>query len=173
LQETWSIIHGAGFGLGLLLLFPLVIGGLVLLGRRWLEANAPDSYLRFLVGGAWILTSLAWLTDIMGTYLPYPRYRVQPPHGATNLRDFARSYLLSRSDLAIWENIGMKWKEHLGWIVPILCTAAVYIILVYGWRLADQPRIRKAVMTLLMIAFIAAGITGYLGILITKLAPVR
>lgn len=128
---------------------------------------------RRLVVGAWITAALALLTDIVGTYLPYPWYRAKPPASVTNLRDFPQSYLLSRPDLAIWHNVAMEWKEYLGWAVPFLCTAAAYIPLVYGKRLIGASKLRKAVMTFLVIAFIAASITGYLGIFITKLAPVR
>ncbi|MGE5551369.1 MAG: hypothetical protein ACM3ZC_12690 [Bacteroidota bacterium] len=67
----------------------------------------------------------------------------------------------------------MKWKKYLGWVVPILCTAASYVLTVYGKRLKDQPKIIMALMTLFAIAFITGGITGLLGVFITKLAPVR
>ena len=173
LREAWSIIHGVGFGTAFLILFPAVLLGLFFLGRGWVDGKVPGSYVRFLVVGAWTITVLAWLTDIVGSYVPYPWYRVQPPEGITNLRNFPKSYLRSRSHLAVWENFGMKWKEYLGWVVPILSTAASYILLVYGKRLIDQPKLRKAVMTLFLIAFITGGITGLLGIFITKLAPVR
>jgi len=173
LREAWSIIHGAGLGAALLILFPVVLAGLVLMGREWFNQKGSGSYIRFLIGGAWIITILAWLTDVVGSYLPYAWYRVQPPEGVTNLSNFPRAYLLSRPHLAVWDSVGMEWKEHLGWVVPLLCTAASYILLVYGKRLMDQPKLRMVVTTLFAIAFIAAAMTGLLGIFITKLAPVR
>lgn len=92
LREAWSIIHGVGFGAAFLLLFPAVIMGLHLLGKGRFNEKTPGSYLRFLILGAWLITVLAWLTDIMGSYVSYPWYRVQPPEGIANLRDFPKFF---------------------------------------------------------------------------------
>lgn len=172
LKEGWSIIHGAVLGGGFLLLFPVVIAGLFLLGRKSISKKMNGTFIRFLVCTALIVTALAWLTDIVGTYLPYPWYRVKPPEDVTNLIKYPRSYLLSVPYLAVWKK-GMEWKEYLGWVVPILCTPASYLLSVYGTSLDDDLKLKMAVLTLFFIAFITAGITGLIGILITKLAPVR
>lgn len=172
LKEAWSIFHGTVLGGGFLLLFPVVIAGLFLLGSKSISEKMNGTYIRFLVSMALIVTALAWLTDIIGTYLPYPGYRVKPPDDVTNLLKYPRSYLLSVPYLAVWEK-GMHWKEYLGWVVPILCTPASYILSVYGKSLEDVPKLRKAVLIVFLIAFITAGIAGILGMLVTKLAPVR
>lgn len=172
LKEAWSVIHGTVLGGGFLLLFPLVIAGLFLLGRRSINVKMNDTFIRFLFFSALIVTALAWLTDLVGTYLPYPWYRAEPPKDVTNLLKYPRSYLLSVPHLAVWKK-GMEWKEYLGWVVPILCTPATYLLSVYGTSLKDDPKLKMAVLVLFIIAFITAGVTGLIGILITKLAPVR
>jgi hypothetical protein len=173
LREAWSIIHGVGFGAALILLFPVVIAGLFILGKGWIDEKMRLGYLKVLAAGAWTAAVLAWLTDIVGSYIPYVWYRARPPQGTTSLLDYPRSYLLSVPHLAAWESFGMEWKEHLGWIVPILCTASAYIISTYGMRLINDTKLRKTVMMLLIIAFVASVITGLLAVFITKLAPVR
>lgn len=160
-------------GGGLLLLSPILITGLFLLGRRSISEEKQSTYLRLLIYTAWIVTAFAWLVDLMGTYVSYQSYRIQPPQGVTDLHKFPRSYLLSKPQLGVWENIGMKWKEYLGWVAPLLSTPAAYILSVYGKSLEEMSKLRTAVMTLMIVVFITAAITGFIGILVTKLAPVR
>lgn len=130
-------------------------------------------YLQFLAYIALIISVLAWLTNIVGTYLPYPWYLAESPEDTANLIKFPSSYLLSVPHLAIWHEVGMEWKEHLGWIVPILSTPATYILFVYKKTISYYSKLRAAILTLFIVAFIASAITALIGIIITKLAPVR
>ena len=75
-------------------------------------------------------------------------------------------------NLAAWHDFGMEWKEHVSWLSPILATAVAYVVLRYGFRLADAPNVRWALIVLFVLAFFAAGIGGLLGALITKVAPI-
>lgn len=156
-----------------MLLLPVLMAALFMLGRRLVDAEKKKSILSWLICLAWTITILAWLVNIIGTYVSYPPYRAQPPKGVADLQKFPRSYLLSLPYLAIWEKSGMKWKEHLGWFAPLLCTPAAYVISVYGKALGEMSKLRTLVMTILIIAFITAAVTGFIGILVTKLAPVR
>ena len=66
----------------------------------------------------------------------------------------------------------MEWKEHVAWFAPILATAVAFIVWKYGAQLAEDDRLRRFVMLIFMLAFIAAAIAGLFGALITKAAPI-
>jgi hypothetical protein len=66
----------------------------------------------------------------------------------------------------------MEWKEHIAWISPILATVAAFLVLYYGPVLARNARLRRTTMVVFVGAFLAAGVAGLFGALITKAAPV-
>jgi hypothetical protein len=110
-----------------------------------------------------------------GTYVVYPWYRLKPLAGVggTALSAYPKYALLASSGTAQWHVFGMEWKEHIGWLVPILATAAAVIVWRYRARLIDRPRLRRAVLMLLGTSFFCAVIAGLLGALINKAAPIR
>lgn len=67
----------------------------------------------------------------------------------------------------------MEWKEHVAWLAPLLATSAFLLVLVYGARLITRPRLRNAVLILLVASFAAAVIAGALGAFINKVAPIQ
>ncbi len=178
-HKIWTLIHGMALGGILLLVFPAVLIGLWSLRQEWITPTGSRAYVRLLSVGAWTVAIFAWLTDIVGSYVPYPWYRVRPEwlglQGPVDLTQFPRSYLLANPNLAFWEDVGMEWKEHLSWIVPILATAVAYVVTTYGARLAEgqNKNMRNSLLALLTMAFVAAGVSGLLGALITMLAPVH
>ena len=56
-------------------------------------------------------------------------------------------------------------------IAPILATAVAYVVFRYGARLAHEVKIRRALMTLLLVGFCSAMVAGTVGALIAKMAP--
>ncbi len=98
------------------------------------------------------------------------RIPAKPPDGV-DLRQFPRSFLLSEENLAAWHTFGMEWKEHVGWLAPILATAVAYVAMRYGASLATNDTLRRAVMILFALAFVIAAIAGVFGAFITKAAP--
>ena len=64
----------------------------------------------------------------------------------------------------------MEWEEHVAWLAPILATAVLYVIYVYGEELATDPRMRTVLMVLFTLAFLAAAAAGLFGALMTKVA---
>jgi uncharacterized membrane protein len=157
-REFWNLVH---LGIGALFLHTFVEGILGLLnserGRR-------------LTYGAIGMAVAAWVTVISGTWLVYPGYRAKPPAGA-NLLDYPQRYLLADSQLAGWHNFGMEWKEHAGWITPMLATAVAFIVLRYGDRLRHDERLRKTLLGVFVAAFALAIVSGTLGAFISKVAP--
>ncbi len=172
-REWFGTIHGLIFGAMFLLSFS---GGLVVLyGLRpeWMTADGVKVRMTQLRIWVWGMAAIVWATVLTGTYIVYPWYRATPPEGTTDLSTFAKSLLLSNQATAQWHEFGMEWKEHVGWIAPIAATVVAYIISIYGPKLVNEPKIRKALIWFFVTAFTAAGVAGLLGAFITKAAPVR
>jgi hypothetical protein len=119
------------------------------------------------------MATVAWLTVFTGTYMVYPWYRAKPPADIANLAQFPRSYLLANPNLAAWHTFGMEWKEHVGWLSPMLATTVAYVVARYGPRLANEPKIRQSLVVLFTIAFLSAAVAGLFGAFLNKVAPIR
>ncbi len=174
-REVWGLVHGMGLGALFLLSFAGGLAGIYSLRPSWLtHTGLRERIVRRNIGtGA--MAVVAWLTVISGTWIVYPWYRAAPPKGTSGdaLADFPRSFLLANPSLAEWHNFRMEWKEHVAWIAPILATAVAYVVIRYGLRRANMPKVRQALLRLFVVAFVAAGIAGLFGALITKAAPVQ
>jgi uncharacterized membrane protein len=83
------------------------------------------------------------------------------------------AYLLANPRLAFLEDYAMEWKEHLAWFAPVLLTAVASVIGRDRTGLLEETKIRRAMLVLLIIAFVAACISGLMGALVAKIAPVR
>lgn len=171
-RELWVVIHGMVVGAIFLLAFAGGLAGLWSLRPEWVTAAGIQERLRRLYAGTWVMAIVAWLTVITGTYIVYPWYRAKPPAGA-DLSQFPRSYLLANPDLVAWHTFGMEWKEHVAWLSPILATAVTYVVVRYGPKLAEEPKIRQALIVLFALAFFTAGVAGVFGAFINKMAPIR
>jgi hypothetical protein len=115
---------------------------------------------------------IAWLLVITGTYIIYPWYRAPAPEGA-DLSLYPRSFLRASETLSGLHTFGMEWKEHIAWFSPILATVVAYLVVRYGPELAKNSQLRRIVIALFVISFVAAGIAGVYGGLIAEAAPVR
>ncbi len=178
IHELITILHGMVMGGIVLLLFPVVLAQLWCLRPEWITNKGLKKYLTVVKGGTWVISIFSWLTVIIGSYLPYSWYRLKPPISAQLMtgRDLMRypaAYLIAHPNLSAWEEVAMEWKEHAGWIVPILTTAVAFILTYYNSRLLEEPKLRKILFTFLALAFVVAAMCGLLGALITKIAPVR
>ena len=45
----------------------------------------------------------------------------------------------------------MEWKEHLGWLVPIIATVVLFPIFRYGEKLAERKRPVLVLSTVLLV----------------------
>ena len=116
---------------------------------------------------------LAWLTVFSGAYIVYPWYRAVPPAGVTDLAEYPRRLLLSNNKTSEWHNVGMEWKEHIAWLVPISITMAAAVVIRYGRDLRNHPQLRAALLCFTLVSFLAAGIAGFFGAMLVKHAPVE
>jgi len=171
-REVWTAIHGMAFGFGFILFFTAALALLLTLQPQLLTAKGLRRNVTLLKISGAAIAVLSWLAVIVGTYIVYPWYRAAPPKGTTDLGSFPRSRLLANTALSGWHNFGMEWKEHLGWLVPILATVALFLIFRYGEKLAEEKKIRWTLFVIVCIAFVLAGIVGVLGAIITKEAAV-
>ena len=165
-REAMALVHGIILGAFILLAFT---GGLVeMWNLRAVEGirdpALPKRILRVQIGTV-AMAAVAWATVAVGTFIVYPWYREPTP-------DSPRSLLLADPSTEEWHKFGMEWKEHIGWISPILATVVAVAAVGYGRRLATDSRFRYIMMAIFILAFVVAAIAGIFGALITKKAPV-
>jgi hypothetical protein len=173
IRSLCTLIHGMGFGA---LYLMACSGALVELYRRYTSPLKPAIDLgdeRFLRTYLIAMAVLAWLTVLTGAYIIYPWYRAVPPAGTASLAAFPQRLLLSSPATSGWHSIGMEWKEHVAWIVPISITMAAAVFARHGRNLKVQPELRSAVLSFVWISLLAAGLAGFFGAMINKNAPVE
>jgi hypothetical protein len=172
-RSLWTLIHGMGFGALYLL---ACSGALIELYRRYSPAAdarvtaRDEAFLRIYLS---VMAALAWLAVLSGTYIIYPWYRAALPPGVTNLAAFPQRLLMSSPSTIAWHSLGMEWKEHVAWLVPISITMAAAVLIKYGRHLKSYPQLRNAVLCFVLISFLAAGIAGFFGAMLDKYAPVQ
>jgi hypothetical protein len=171
-RSLWTLVHGMGFGA----LYLLACSGAIALLYLRSSANAQA---HSIPGGDGILgvyltamAALAWLTVLSGTYIIYPWYRTTAPSGTLNLSAFPRSLLLSNPATRQWHLIGMEWKEHVAWLVPIAITMAAFVAIKYARDLKNHPQLRYALHGFVLTSLFAAGVAGFFGAMLDKNAPV-
>jgi hypothetical protein len=172
-RSLLTLMHGMGFGALYLL---ACTGAIVELYRRYAPSrhtpiDAGDE--RFLSIYLTVMAALAWLTVLSGAYIIYPWYRAAPPAGTANLAGFPQRLLMASPATIGWHSIGMEWKEHVAWLVPISITMATAVFLRYGRNLRRHPQLHSAVLGFVFVSMLAAGIAGFFGAMLNKSAPVQ
>ena len=182
-REIWTVIHGMGLGAIYLLAFGGALAGMWSFRPGFLTVAAIRERMRRLYVGFAAMCVTAWATVITGTFIVYPWYRAKLagaafekcadlglPSAQCSPRDFLLSNVSGETEM--WHEFGMEWKEHVAWLAPLLATSAFLLVLVYGARLITRPRLRNAVLILLVASFAAAVIAGAFGAFINKVAPI-
>jgi len=171
-RSLWTLIHGMGFGALYLL---AASGALLAIWQRWqpaLSLNISHASDRFLKTYLVLMALLAWFSVLTGTYLIYPWYRSPAPGGRVDLAAYPRSLLLASPSTSAWHTIGMEWKEHVAWLVPIAISTVAVIVLRYGADLVHYPELRTGLLTLVVASLVTAAIAGFFGAMLNKEAPV-
>jgi hypothetical protein len=172
-RGLWTMLHGMGFGA----LYLLACSGALVELYRFTTSAAPigatSSEERFLKFYLILMVVLAWVAVLTGAYVIYPWYRAVPPVGTSDLALFPQRLLTSNPATSGWHSLGMEWKEHVAWFVPISITMAAAIFIRYGRELKNHRNLRTAVLTFTAASFVAAGIAGFFGAMINKYAPVQ
>jgi hypothetical protein len=171
-RGLWTMIHGMGFGA----LYLLACSGMIVeVWRRYAPAAPEPAAERdevFVRIYFVVMVALAWLAVLSGTYIVYPWYRAVPPAGTVNLAAYPQRLLMSSPTTIGWHSIGMEWKEHVAWLVPISITMAAAVFFRYGRSIRTLPQLRNSILVFLFVSFFAAGIAGFFGAMLNKNAPV-
>jgi hypothetical protein len=172
-RALWTLIHGMGFGA----LYLLACSGALVELFRFTTGAAPSQPTpgqeRFLKAYLIAMVALAWAAVLSGTYVVYPWYRAVPPPGTADLTLFPQRLLMASPSTIAWHSLGMEWKEHVAWLVPISITMAAFVFIRYGRALRNHPPIRAAVFAFTLASFFAAGVAGFFGAMLDKTAPVQ
>ena len=163
-REFWTVIHGMVLGALFLLAFAGGLAGLYSLRWELVTPSGLRERLPRLEIGTGVMAVVAWLTVITGTWIVFPWYRAAD---ATS----PQSVLLADPARALWHSFGMEWKEHVAWLAPLLATSVAFVVIYYGPRLAQEPKVRQALMVLFTLAFATAAVAGLFGAFINKVAP--
>jgi len=172
-QSLASVIHGILIG-GFFLM--AIFGVVVELFRSTFvkppsELTARGSSLErlYLI----VTAGLGWAAVLLGAYIVYPWYRAIPPAGVTNLAGYPQRLLLASTTTSGWHELGMEWKEHVGWLAPIAITMVAYVLTKHRLAMKRHPPVRTAVLVFALVALLAGSIAGFFGALIDDHAPVN
>jgi hypothetical protein len=163
-HSLWTMVHGMGFGA----LYLLGCTGLLVALAR--TSGLSDRVVRaYFV----VMVLLAWFSVLSGAYIVYPWYRAVAPAGTTDLAAYPQLLLRSHANTVGWHSLGMEWKEHVAWFTPIAITAAAAIFFRYGRRLREYTTLRSFTLCFVLLSFVCAGIAGFWGAMINKVAPIE
>lgn len=172
-RGLWTLLHGLGFG-GLYL---LACSGALVEQYRFTNSPTPAESTRadarFLRIYLISMVVLAWAAVLTGAYIVYPWYRAVAPPGTTDLSAFPQRLLMSNPNTAGWHSLGMEWKEHVAWFAPISITMVAFVFIKYGRDLRNHRQLRSVVIGFAVAAFLSAGIAGFFGAMIDKVAPIQ
>jgi len=172
-RGLWTLIHGMGFGA----LYLLACSGALIELYRFTtsstSAGPTAGQERFFKIYLIAMVLLAWTAVLTGTYVVYPWYRAVAPPGTRDLALFPQRLLMVSSSTSGWHSLGMEWKEHIAWFVPISITMVAFVFLRYGRHLKDHRQLRVGVLSFTLASFLAAGVAGFFGAMLDKNAPVQ
>jgi hypothetical protein len=169
-RELVTILHGTLFG-GFFVM--AIFGAIAML----IEQSTPDET-PARPASQWqtlyllVTVTAGWAAVLTGAYIVYPWYRAVPPAGA-DLAFYAKFFLTAHPTTAGWHNFGMEWKEHVAWLAPMATTMVAAVILKHRAVWNADRQVRRVVLGFAAVAFLAAGLAGGWGVLISKVAPVR
>jgi hypothetical protein len=172
-RALWTMIHGMGFGALYLLACSGALVELCLFTTSSTPFQPTRGQKRFVKAYLIAMAALAWMAVLSGAYVIYPWYRATPPSGTTDLAMFPQRLLMSSPAMIGWHSLGMEWKEHVAWLVPISITMVAYVFIRYGRDLSNHRQLRAAVLGFAAASLLAAGVAGFFGAMINKYAPVQ
>ena len=172
-RSLWTLIHGMGFGALYLLACSGALMELFRLTARSEASEFAPGHESFLKAYLIAMVVLAWAAVLTGTYIIYPWYRAVAPPGTIYLSMFPQRLLMASPSTIGWHSLGMEWKEHVAWLVPISITMVAFVFIRYGRELKNHRQLRAAVLCFALVSFFAAGAAGFSGAMINKYAPVQ
>jgi hypothetical protein len=172
-RDLMTVLHGMGFGALFMLAFSGAIAELYRMSAPGVPVQPSAKHQSLLNLYLAAMVILAWAAVLSGTYMVYPWYRAVPPAGITDLAEYPKFLLTSSPHTSGWHSLGMEWKEHVAWLAPIAMTMVAYVFTKYGPAITKHRQMRTAVLTFVVVAFVATGVAGAFGAFLNKYAPVR
>lgn len=172
-RGLWTLAHGMGFGALYLLACSGALVELYFSTTSAQTSEAGPKRERFLKAYLVMMVVLAWAAVLTGAYVIYPWYRAVAPPGSIDLSMYPQRLLMASPATIGWHSFGMEWKEHVAWFAPISITMVAFVFIRYGSDLKNHIQLRRAVLCFAWVAFLSAGVAGFLGALIDKQAPVK
>jgi len=172
-RDAVTVVHGMFFGALLLLAVSAAAMGLYATStptNHW--RLSPTQHRLFSIYLIFVAL-LAWMAVLLGAYAVYPWYRAHPAPGLTDLSGYPQRLLMSSPSTTGWHDLGMEWKEHIAWFAPISLTVVAFLFSRYGQHLHALQSLRRAVASLIALAFLSACVAGFFGAMLNKYAPVR
>jgi uncharacterized membrane protein len=173
LRGLVTAMHGIFFGSLFLLAAFAAFAELIRSAHRTTPATLTPAGSRLETGLLVTMAALGWAAVLSGTYLVYPWYRAAPPAGTLDLTAYPRNLLLAHVNTAGWHSFGMEWKEHIGWIAPIVLTMLAFVLLRETRSLQRNPRLRNAVIGFAVVGLFSTAVAGLFGAMLDKAAPVQ
>ncbi|MBI2914592.1 MAG: hypothetical protein HYY08_01570 [Firmicutes bacterium] len=162
-REVNTALHGIA-GVLFLMAFSGGLAGLWSFQRRLLTEDGIKERIRRLKWGTSLMAVAAWVTVIWGAVV-YTWYRAPVPESP-------RSLILGGPQPWV-HTFGMEWKEHVALFVPILATAAAYLIWFFQDRLVIHRKARRVIIAVFALSAAFGGVAFTLGALVTKTAPLH
>jgi hypothetical protein len=172
-RDAVTVVHGMFFGALLLVTVSAAAMGLYAVSTPQSHWTPGPAQHRWLSAYLALVALLAWITVLLGAYAVYPWYRAHAPSGVTDLSGYPQHLLMSSPSTTAWHDIGMEWKEHVAWFAPISLTVVAFVFARYGHHLYALQSLRRAVFSLISLAFLSACVAGFFGAMLNKYAPVR
>jgi hypothetical protein len=172
-RSVWTMIHGVLLGGGAMMGLAAALFALATVGAADVSPTAANERGRHL-GSLLIFVAVAlWLTVLVGTYVSFPAYRMTPPDGILDLREYPRALIQSNVRTAWLHSFGMEIKEHVPWIAAMLATAVAFTSVRYRAQFVSDRGIRRTAMAMLTICFVLVATVCLLGVFINKVAPLE
>ncbi|HVW31955.1 MAG TPA: hypothetical protein VHL53_05400 [Acidimicrobiia bacterium] len=161
-RQLWLLAHiaaGSGF-----------IHGFRAGGRSLADPHLSPAAVRARNRALVVMAVAAWLAVVSGTWTVYSWYRAKPVVAGAALH-YPQQWLVTHGRLGFWHEFGMEWKEHVGWLAPMLATTVAVVAIRHQDVLHRDWQPRRLVTAMFSAAVAAALIAAGLGAAINKVAP--
>jgi hypothetical protein len=172
-RSIWTMIHGVVLGGGALMALSVALFSLRAMRTDIASDLASQKQSSYLVWPLVLAAVFLWMAVLVGTYVNFPPYRATPPQGVTDLSQYPKSLIQSKTGTAWLHSFAMEVKEHMPWIAAMLSTAVAFIGVRYRSQMLSNAQLNRIAITLLAICFVLVSFITILGVFINKVAPLQ
>lgn len=170
-RSIWTMIHGIVLGGGFLFLFSAALYCMWNLDDGKMSPSLLQKQCQSLSRMTVAMAVVLWLMVIIGTFIAFPAYSVNPPTGAEDLSAYPEALLKSSEETRWLHSIGMEVKEHMPWIPAMLMTAVAFVTTRYRTGFVANGELRGRLLAMSALVGGVVGLVAMFGIFINKVAP--